>query len=87
MRAPHTIVLDQTDDGAFIVRAGCKTLVYMSLPTLLDALRDYYTDPVGVVAALSRIHGWGPPAPAPQIPAPPGWAQNGFGPAVAAIGR
>lgn len=39
----HEIVINRVSNG-FVVRVGCKTLVFKTLDELIDAMRLYYKD-------------------------------------------
>lgn len=56
MKALWEIAISQVDNGGYIVRAGCKTLVYVDLEQLLADLLAYFRDPEKVAAAMSEKH-------------------------------
>lgn len=60
MRAPYDVLISQADDGGFVVRVGCKTLVYerSSILRLLGEVEAYFNDPNKVIADRSKEYGW-----------------------------
>ena len=66
---PRSVQIEPVDNG-YVVRVGCKVLVFAELNALLVELENYLKDPVATEKAFMARYGWPEQVAIVDVPVP-----------------